>query len=257
MNTILKNFFIGIAVAGICFGIGYGMKWVSNHDWGHKSEEDAITRLERKLNYLESDIDRLTRQITRQNARIERLTLNQQIELSEKMRAKAYQSKIDSDDEDSDYQGRSCRSQAECGGKNSGYFCNYGGNHTKNVCEKTNAKTTRVDGILYYYNRSKDLNKWCRQATESADDRANPENCNWGYLSYYSAQAWCESIGKELLDPQTISDNCENFDFLPEANDDQQYWTSNMSVIHMGKNCSIQNMVRGDGYCYAGGVICK
>ena len=304
MNNIIKNLLLGVTVTGACFGLGYGAKWVSNHEWSSKSEENSIVQLERdlsrletdfnhlseemrnryennpRINRIESDVRKIKEELAKQDEQIDRL--NTRLKKAEKYRvteekvaqslqemskqmqrtiASQYKSqkeqKEDDDDEKSDYDGKSCHSQAACGGKNSGYFCNYGGHHTKNVCEKTNAKTTRVDGILYYYNQPADLKKWCRRATESADDRANPQNCNWGYLSYSSAQAWCESIGKELLDPHIISDNCEDFDFLPKANDDQQYWTTNMSVIHTGQKCSIQNMVRGDGYCYAGGVICK
>ena len=41
-----------------------------------------------------------------------------------------------------------------------------------------------------------------------------------------------------------------------KAYDDQQYWTKDLRVIHMGQKCSIQNMVRGNGYCAAGDAIC-
>lgn len=150
-----------------------------------------------------------------------------------------------------------CHSQEDCGGYNSGYFCNSFGMHTPNVCEKTNPESISRNGQVYYYNSLSDLRSWCREAYESQADRDSPGNCNWGYLSYQSARSWCASIGKNLVYPEEIKENCEDFSFLPKANPDQQYWTEGMTVIHMGQNCSIQEMIRGDGYTWAAGVICK
>ena len=152
---------------------------------------------------------------------------------------------------------KNCRTQTDCGGDGSGYFCNSFGNHTPNRCEKTNPETITRNGQTYYYNNLYDLRSWCREAYESREDRDNPGNCNWGYLSYQSANGWCASIGKQLLYANEIRQNCEQFDFLPIANPDQQYWTEGVTVVHMGQNCSIQEMVRGDGYAWAGGVVCK
>jgi len=295
MNNILKNLLVGVAVAGVCFGIGYGTKLIINHDWNHKTEGLSVIQLERKINQLERELDDLFEQNrrnggsqdTRLAGRIDNLedkydvlsnrinhlesTLRNQMNRTEKrvqelnldrykkLQAELVKSIIDSQEKrgKADYDNKSCNSQADCGGKNSGYFCNYGGMHSKDVCEKTNEETIRISGTSYYYNNASDLKRWCRTATESAEDRAHPENCNWGYLSYSAAQAWCESIGKELVDPDTIQDNCEDFDFLPTANPDQTYWTRNMNVVHMGDKCSVQRMIRGDGYCAAAGVICK
>ena len=155
------------------------------------------------------------------------------------------------------YENKRCHNQGDCGGFNSGYFCNSKGNHTPDRCQKTNPQTVTVLGKTFYYNTLADLKSWCREAFESQEDRNNPGNCNWGYLSYDSAKNWCTSIGKELVDANEIEQNCEQFSFLPKANPDQQYWTTQLSVVHTGQNCSVQKMVRGDGYAWAGGVICK
>ena len=286
MNIILKNALIGCALVAICFGLGRGVKWAQNYDWNKKTEDRQITRLEDKIERLEDQLDRMDTQFRRLERDFNSLNIDrleekltkieekqktwlaqlqrewlakniQEMMGKERRRILLEENDDDDDDEKSDYAGKTCHSQRECGGKKSGYFCNYGGMHTKDVCEKTNPLTEVVDGVTYYYNKTKDLKKWCRTATESAEDRSNPENCNWGYLSYDSAQAWCDSIGKKLVDPSTIRDNCNDFDFLPEVTGDQQYWTTGLRVIHLGQKCSIQDMVRGDGYCYAGGVICK
>ena len=150
-----------------------------------------------------------------------------------------------------------CYTQNDCGGVNSGYFCNANGNHTPNRCEKTKPEVITVNGKEFYYNNLSDLQSWCREAFESQEDRDSPGNCSWGYLSANAARDWCISIGKHLVDANEIEQNCEQFSFLPMANPDQQYWTQNMTVVHMGQKCSIQKMVRGDGYSWAGGVICQ
>lgn len=156
------------------------------------------------------------------------------------------------------YEGKTCHNQTECGGINSGYFCNANGNHTPNRCEKTNPETISFNNQeSYYYNKIESLQSWCREAFESQSDRDNLGNCTWGYLSYDAAKSWCDSIGKQLLDANEIERNCEKFSFLPKENPEQQYWTKDLTVIHMGQKCSIQKMVRGDGYAWAGGVICK
>ena len=159
--------------------------------------------------------------------------------------------------QETNYENRSCHDQKDCGGINSGYFCNSNGRHTPNKCEKTNAESIILNGQKFYYNKLPNLKSWCREAFESQEDRNNPGNCNWGYLSYDAANAWCSSIGKRLVNAKEIEQNCSQFSFLPKANPDQQYWTENLSVVHMGQECSIQKMVRGDGYAWAGGVICK
>ena len=237
----------------------------------NRNDDVDIRQLERKLNQLENKLDRngdldlrqLERKLNRVEYDIRRLESKQQL-LSNLKRMAEENGDDDDDDDDDDsadkkekYKGKPCHSQRECGGKDSGYFCNYGGMHSKNVCEKTNPLNRKVNGETYYYNKLADLKKWCRPDAGSPSDRANPDNCNWGYLSYSAAQAWCESIGKELVNPNTIHNDCDDFYFLPDANDDQQYWTADQHVVHMGDECSIQQMVRGDGYSNAGGVICK
>lgn len=155
------------------------------------------------------------------------------------------------------YENVSCRTQEDCGGINSGYFCNANGFHTPDRCEKTKPEKITQNGEDFYYNSLSDLKSWCREAFESQADRDSPGNCNWGYLSYNAAESWCASIGKKLVKSDKISQNCDQFSFLPQVNPDQQYWTQNLKVVHMGQKCSIQNMVRGDGYAWAGGVICQ
>lgn len=155
------------------------------------------------------------------------------------------------------YKNKTCYSQSDCGGINSGYFCNSNGMHTPNKCEKTNPEKIVLNGIEFFYNKPNDLKSWCREAFESQEDRDNPGNCNWGYLSYDSAKSWCASIGKKLVPAYEIEQNCLQFAFLPKANPDQQYWTEGLTVVHMGQECAIQKMVRGDGYAWAGGVICN
>lgn len=154
------------------------------------------------------------------------------------------------------YANKPCHDQSDCGGVNSGYFCNYAGTQTTNVCEKTTPQTMTIGGQNFYYNSWANLKSWCREARLGAPED-KPGNCNWGYLSYKSAQAWCESIGKHLLDAKEIEQNCTQFSFLPKFKKIQQYWTQDLTVVHIGKECSIQKMVRGDGYSNAGGVICK
>ena len=262
--TFYKEILIGVASVGLCFGVGRGVRWLQQYDW-HKNDqkltleeaveqiselEETLKRIERRLQQIENlDLDEELAEINAQIRRVQR----------QKSGRGSYRPlEYNNDDhEDNGLVGKHCTSQRDCGGKDSGYFCNYGGNHTKNTCEKTNALTYKIDGVTYYYNKEADLNKWCREATESYEDRQSPGNCNWGYLSYSAAQAWCESIGKSLIDPNIIKDNCDDFDFLPKANQDQQYWTKDMRVIHTGRDCSIQNIVRGDGYSWAGGVICR
>ncbi len=156
-----------------------------------------------------------------------------------------------------DYADKHCYSQGGCGGTNSGYFCNSNGHHTPNKCEKTNPEKVIVKGQTYYYNKLSDLQSWCREAFESKDDRNSQGNCNWGYLSYQGAVSWCDSIGKNLVSAEEIEQNCDQFLFLPQANSDQQYWTRNLNVVHMGQSCSVQKMSRGDGYAWAGAVICQ
>ena len=159
--------------------------------------------------------------------------------------------------ENPSYDKKTCRNQTDCGGINSGYFCNSSGYNTPNRCEKTNPIAIDINGQLFYYNNPSDLASWCREAFESEEDRANPGNCNWGYLSYESAKSWCASIGKELLNAYEIEKACDLFGFLPRDNPDQQYWTKDLTVVHMGQNCLTQKMVRGDGYAWAAGVICR
>ncbi len=160
--------------------------------------------------------------------------------------------------QNSTYKRKACRSQKDCGGINSGYFCNANGNYTPNRCEKAEPETISFNNQeTYYYNKIESLQSWCREAFESQSDRDSLGNCTWGYLSYEAAKSWCESIGKQLLDAHEMEKNCEKFSFLPKDNSDQQYWTKDLTVIHMGQNCFIQKMVRGDGYAWAGGVICK
>ena len=123
--------------------------------------------------------------------------------------------------------------------------------HTPNKCEKTNPEKIVLNGIEFFYNKPNDLKSWCREAFESQEDRDNPGNCNWGYLSYDSAKSWCASIGKKLVPAYEIEQNCLQFAFLPKANPDQQYWTEGLTVVHMGQECAIQKMARGDGYAWA------
>lgn len=148
--------------------------------------------------------------------------------------------------------GRSCNGSADCG---DGQFCNYGGNfggnYTPDVCEQVTAKEFDYQGKIYYYNTDEDLRSWCRSA-----DRQ--KNCTWGFLSYQGAQSWCESLGAKLVDADTIKANCSEFKkHLPQVADDQQYWATGLSVVHLGNDCQIQKMSRGDGYAWAGGVVCE
>ena len=255
---LYKEILIGVASFAICFSIGRGAQWLKNHDW---HEDDSELTLEEVAEQI-TELERSVKSIEKRLKRIENLDIEEEIEeINTKLNRIGSSKKFKHPDEDEEeitgMAGKTCHSQRDCGGKNSGYFCNYGGNHTKNICEKTKAATYKMDGVTYYYNKLSDLRSWCREATESYQDRQSPGNCNWGYLSYSAANAWCESIGKKLLDPYVIEENCEDFDFLPKATEDQQYWTTGMRVVHTGNDCSIQNMVRGDGYCYAGGVICQ
>ena len=150
--------------------------------------------------------------------------------------------------------GKSCNGISDCG---NGQFCNYGGiagknqgGMTPNICEQTNSEYFEYDGIEYYYNSDSDLRSWCR----AADNQAN---CTWGFLSYYGAQSWCESLGLELVDGEYIQSNCDEFKkHLPQVGSDQQYWVAGQKVVHLGDKCSIQEMVRTDGYAWAGGVVC-
>ena len=275
MNDNLKNLLVGVALMAVCFGAGSGIKHLIKHTPKSKGVsveriedlEDRISRLESweygKLRRMENDISAL--QSANERFRRDGEALQRELDKlknrttgTEGFRGlQPNNRKTDVNADPEPYHGKTCHSQSDCGGVNSGYFCNYGGNHTNNTCERTSAKTYRVNGVTYYYNKLSDLKKWCRTATESSEDRAHPENCHWGYLSYPAAKAWCDSIGKQLVDPYTIRDNCDDFDFLPEANPDQTYWTTEMRVVHMGDQCSIQSMVRGDGYAAAAGIICQ
>ena len=132
-----------------------------------------------------------------------------------------------------------------------GYFCNYGGGGysygTPDRCEKTNPEKVVIDGTTYYYPSKQDLFSWCRGA-----DAGN--NCIWGFLSYYGAHSWCQSIGKKLASSEEVIAHCSDFQKIASID---QYWVDGQTTIHMDNKCTPQYMGRTDGYAWAGGVICK
>ena len=62
------------------------------------------------------------------------------------------------------------------GGCPSGWFCNYGGIRSPEVCEKIQPIVATYNGKTYYYNSDADLKSWCRPADGTA-------NCIWGGLA--------------------------------------------------------------------------
>jgi hypothetical protein len=138
--------------------------------------------------------------------------------------------------------GTSCSSVTGC---SSGYFCNYDGTHTPNICEKVTAQTTVINGVTYYYNTLSDLKSWCRPADGG-------KNCTWGYLSRNGADSWCQSIGKRLLTLAEFQNVRSALSpILPSATNN--YWYDNgWFSKETGSYGS-----RLDGYATNGGVVCR
>ncbi|MBQ7413610.1 MAG: hypothetical protein IJV07_05010, partial [Alphaproteobacteria bacterium] len=142
--------------------------------------------------------------------------------------------------------GQSCSSVSGCP---EGYFCNYGGTKTPNICEKANPKTATINGTTYYFNSASDLRSWCRPADGG-------KNCTWGYLSYYGAQSWCQAIGKSLLNCSEFQTIKMQISALPHGHNpanDYSYWGQ-------GGECMANGGIysgRPDGYSGMAGVICK
>jgi len=90
------------------------------------------------------------------------------------------------------YENKECSSQISCGGMNSGYYCDY----TEGRCVKTEFKTcnqiVNMNNPPYY----------CKSTGKD-------NNTIGTVKSFYSAKAWCESIGKEPLDPNFVVDHCD------------------------------------------------
>ena len=156
--------------------------------------------------------------------------------------------------------GTKCNGVSDCFEKKGGYgyFCNYGGHYgshqggdTPNVCEKTNPESFEYQGATFYYNSDKDLRSWCRAADGNT-------NCVWGFLSYYGAQSWCESLGAKLVDADYIQANCAEFEkHLPRVLSEQPYWTATTeTLVSIGGNCKTGTTFRKDGYANNGGVVC-
>ena len=147
-----------------------------------------------------------------------------------------------------------------------GEFCNYGGTYdsgaqqsgrfgkTPNVCQEVNPKIfTYIDPqtneeIIFYYNSYKDLKSWCRAAD-------NDPNCTWGYLAYYGARDWCNSLDKRLLTNAEFKQYEEVLKtFLPKTMEGYSYWVDGGAY---NPNSSNAYSGRLDGYAQTGGVVCR
>lgn len=123
--------------------------------------------------------------------------------------------------------------------------------YTPNVCEKANPRKIMVDGTMYYFPSAKELKSFCRPADSG-------QNCTWGYLSWYGAQSYCQSLGKKILKKEEVTDAVASAIF--QANPLRiSYWIQEGTVSFKGINeWSFYDWLgRPDGYAGGASVICK
>ncbi len=131
---------------------------------------------------------------------------------------------------------------------NTGYFCNFGGEGTPNVCQKIKAETFEYNGVTYYYNKRVDLASWCRSTPENAND------CAYGYLTYYGAYDWCSMQGARLLKSEEVPTLAQQWlKKLPWDGNLTAYWLDDGRVLTDGSVVSLGDTTGWEG---AGGVVC-
>ncbi len=137
-----------------------------------------------------------------------------------------------------------CNAISSC---NAGYFCNFGGEGTPNVCQKVQAETFEYDGTTYHYNRRTDLSSWCR-STENSND------CAYGFLTYYGAYDWCLTQGARLLKSEEVPTLAQQWlEKLPWNGNLSAYWLDDGRILADGTLAPLGDTTGWEG---AGGVVC-
>lgn len=131
---------------------------------------------------------------------------------------------------------------------------------TPNICEKANPRKILIDGTMYYFPSAKELKSFCRPADAGL-------NCTWGYLSWYGAQSYCQSIGKRLLMHDELNDSIvsaivQSNTYVSDPNNTKRYVTywlkDGILTFDTNGHWSFRDWLgRTDGYAESGGVICK
>ena len=122
---------------------------------------------------------------------------------------------------------------------------------TPNVCEKANPRKIRIVGTMYYFTSAKELKSFCLPADGGL-------NCTWGYLSWYGAQSYCQSLGKRLLTHDEIND--EIISAVVQSNGQHvTYWVQDgiITFDEAGQWSFRDWLGRPDGYAFTGAALCK
>lgn len=152
-----------------------------------------------------------------------------------------------------------CDKQEDCSKLGKGWYCNehYG---TISYCMEAKTKEKEVNGKKYFYSSLEDEFNFYGIRSLQAGSVIAP-GCFWGnfFLSYKGAVNYCESIGKTLVDPSLLLNNCEPFQFLLEDREFFNFWTKDGVSVEIdsenGIKCSIYQYEGRD--CNNGGVICQ
>ncbi|MBE6446195.1 MAG: hypothetical protein E7021_02165 [Alphaproteobacteria bacterium] len=140
--------------------------------------------------------------------------------------------------------GSSCNQMGSC---NAGYFCNFGAENTPNQCEKIASEELEYNGAIYLLNSAASFSNWCR-SSEGTND------CQYGYLTYYSAYDWCSMQGARLLNSEELpSDKTEWLSKLHWDGYMSAYWLDNGRIETDG---TVMELGDATGFSGAGGVVC-
>lgn len=155
-----------------------------------------------------------------------------------------------------------CKTQKDCSKLGKNWFCDViHSSIGQSYCRKANPDKFIIDKKTYYHNSKQDILEKCTD--NNIFDVLTGCWSNSCFYTYQSAQNYCQSIGKKLVEQKTFLKNCDKFlnSLKTQGAMDEKFWTNEITPVRINNitepKCSSFPHERKDGYCPTGKVICN